>query len=82
VTDKASVRVLLSFLAYVGTLVLTTGVAFVVVIVLAGPHAGLLPHWLEVVVFCIGWAAIIVVPAFAAWKVWRRLDASRQSHDH
>jgi hypothetical protein len=77
----APVRILVSFVAYVVTLVLIAGVSFVVVIVLAGPHAGLLPHWLEVVVFCIGWAAIFVVPVLAARKVWRRLGASTQSHD-
>ena len=65
-------RALLSLVAYVISLILTAGISFVVVIFLAGPHAGLLPHWLEVVVLCLGWLAILVVPFLAARKVWRR----------
>jgi hypothetical protein len=70
------VRVLLTLVAYVTSLILIAGVSFVVVIFLAGPHAGLLPHWLEVVVLCLGWLAILVVPVLAAAKVWRRLGAT------
>jgi hypothetical protein len=70
------VRVLLTLVAYVTSLILIAGVSFVVVIFLAGPHAGLLPHWLEVVVLILGWLAILVVPVLAAAKVWRRLGAT------
>jgi hypothetical protein len=70
------VRPLLTFVAYVISLILTAGISFVVVIFLAGPHAGLLPPWLEVVVLCLGWLAILVVPFLAAAKVWRRLGAT------
>jgi hypothetical protein len=70
------VRVLLTLVAYVTSLILIAGVSFVVVIFLAGPHAGLLPHGLEVVVLCLGWLAILVVPVLAAAKVWHRLGAT------
>ena len=66
-------RFLLTAGAYVGVLVATVVVAFVVVMVLAGPHAGLLPHSLEAVVLGLGWAAVLLLPAWAATFVWRRL---------
>ena len=58
---------------YLGSLVLVAAVSFVVVIFLAGPHAGLLPHFLEVAMLILGWLAVLVVPAVVAWKVWQRL---------
>ena len=57
---------------WLATLVLVTVVAFVAVIVLAGPHAGLLPQWAEAVVLGLGWLAVLVLPVLAARKVWRR----------
>jgi hypothetical protein len=42
---------------------------FFVVIFLAGPHAGLLPHALEVVVFVLGWLFVLVLPVLAARTV-------------
>lgn len=65
-------RVLLTAAAYLFTLVIVAAVVFVVVIVLAGPHAGLLPQWLEVVVIGAGWLLVLVVPVLAARWVWRR----------
>ena len=65
-------RVLLTIVTYLGTLAVVGVVAFFLVILLAGPHAGLLPHVLEVLVLVAGWLAVIGVPLWAAWAVWRR----------
>lgn len=54
-------------------------VAFVVVMVLAGPHAGLLPQPLEVVVLGLGWVSVLMVPVWAARSVWCRLGKSDRS---
>ena len=71
-------RVFLSLLAYIAALLLVAAVSFVVVIVLAGPHAGILPHWLEAVVLGLGWLAVLVVPFLAAHKVWHLAGRVRQ----
>lgn len=65
-------RILRTLVAWLVTLLLVAAVAFALVIVLAGPHAGLLPHWLEVVVLALGWLCVVVVPALVARRVWRR----------
>lgn len=52
-------RVLISIAAYISALIVISGISFVVVIVLAGPHAGLLPRWLEAVVLFLGWAVVL-----------------------
>ena len=65
-------KLLLTVAAYLGALVAVAFVAFFVVIFLAGPHAGLLPHALESVVLILGWLAVLVLPVWAAWVVWRR----------
>lgn len=65
-------KILATVLTYLVSLVVIAGVAFIVGIVLAGPHAGLLPYWLEVVVFGLGWLAILLLPVLLARKVWRR----------
>jgi hypothetical protein len=65
-------RLLLTIAAYLGALVAVAVVAFFVVIFLAGPHAGLLPHALEAVVLILGWLSVLVLPVWAAWTVWRR----------
>lgn len=68
--------------AYVVTLVLLAGACFVLVLVLAGPHAGLLPRALEVAVLVAGWAVVLVVPALVARRVWRRRDAGSARRRH
>lgn len=67
------VRWLAAIGTYLGSLVVVAALSFIVVIFLAGPHAGLLPHFLEIVVLVLGWLAVLVLPFLAAWKVWRRL---------
>lgn len=67
--------IVLSALAYLAALALVAVLTFFAVIFLAGPHAGLLPHWLEVVVFAAALLIVLVLPALAARWVWRRLAA-------
>jgi hypothetical protein len=63
-------RILLTCAAYLISLLLVSAISFFVVIILAGPHAGLLPAWLEMVVLFLGWLAVIVIPIMAAIRVW------------
>lgn len=72
-------RILLTLAAYIAALLVVAAVAFVVVLVLAGPHAGLLPHALEVAVLILGWLSIAVVPVWVAWIVWRRTGRTAPS---
>lgn len=65
-------RLLLTIATYLGALLAVAVAAFCVVIFLAGPHAGLLPHTLEVVVLLLGWLSVLVLPVWAAWAVWCR----------
>lgn len=65
-------RLLLAVVTYFGVLVFVAVIAFFLVIFLAGPHAGLLPHTLEVIVIVLSWLSVIVLPVWAAWMVWRR----------
>ena len=70
-------KILATFLTYLLALVVVACIAFVVVIVLAGPHSGLLPSWLEAVVGAAGWLAVLVLPVILAHKVWRRFSRSQ-----
>lgn len=72
-------RLLLTIGAYLATLAVVAAAAFVAVIVLAGPHGGLLPRALEGAVLVLGWLALLLVPAWVAWTVWRR---GRPTHPH
>ena len=65
-------KLLLTIATYLGSLVAVALVAFFMVIFLAGPHAGLLPHALEAVVLILGWLSVLVLPVWAAWVVWHR----------
>ena len=71
------VRIVLSLIAYLVVLAAVAVFAFFAVIVLAGPHAGLLPAWLEAVVLGLGWLAVLLLPVLAARAVWRRLGRPR-----
>lgn len=66
-------RVLLTAAAYLASLALVAVAAFFVVIFLAGPHGGFLPGSLAPVVLALGWLTVLVVPAWLAHQVWRRL---------
>ena len=69
---KRSVKILITALVYLASLMVVAGCSFVVVLLLAGPHAGLLPYWLEGVALGLGWFAVLVLPILAARKTWRR----------
>jgi hypothetical protein len=71
---EPQVKILATILTYVIAFVLIACSALIVVIVLAGPHAGLLPYWLEVVVVVSGLLATLILPALLARKVWRRFN--------
>lgn len=66
-------KVLLTAVASLISLVITAGVALACVLVLAGPHSDILPTWLQVVVFILGWVAVIGVPVGVGRFTWRRL---------
>lgn len=66
-------RVLLTLAAYAVSLAVVAVVTLFAVIVLAGPHAGLLPGWLEGVVLALGWVTVLALPVALAGRVWRRL---------
>ena len=70
-------RRLLAFLTYLMALPVVAGMAFLVVLFLAGPHAGLLSSWLEGMVLAAGWLAVAVLPFLTARWVWLR-TAPRQ----
>lgn len=59
--------------AYLFALAVTGPLAFFAVQILAGPHGGLLPHSLEGPVLALGWLAVLLLPAWVAYRVWRRV---------
>lgn len=63
--------------SYLFALAVTVPVAFFAVIILAGPHSGLLPSWLEAIVLALGWLAVLVVPVLVARRVWLRVPQVR-----
>jgi hypothetical protein len=73
------IRVILTILTYIVTLVPVAIAAFFIVIFLAGPHAGILPSWLESVVLILAWLVVFVVPGLVAHGVWRRWKPSKTS---
>ena len=70
-------RLLLTILVYLLSLVVTGALAFIFVLVLAGPHAGIFPSWIEAVILGLGWLAVLLVPVWVALLVWRRVGKSR-----
>jgi len=66
-------RPLATAIAYLAALAVVAITTFVLVLFVAGPHAGLLPHWAEAVVLGAGWLIVFVVPVYVARTVWRRL---------
>lgn len=66
-------RALLVFVAWLVSLGLVAVAAFLAVLLLAGPHGGLLPGRFEPVVPWVGWGLVLVLPLLAARWTWRRL---------
>jgi uncharacterized membrane protein len=65
-------RWLLTSLAWLVATAVLLPICFFAVIVLAGPHGGMLPRVLESPVFVACWLVLLVVPVLAARAVWRR----------
>jgi hypothetical protein len=65
-------RVFWTIAAYVLSLCIVTPVAFLIVLFLAGPHAGLLPGFLEAVILVAGWVSVLLLPIWVARRIWRR----------
>lgn len=70
-------RYALTVLAYLASLAVVGVISFFIVILLAGPHAGILPQPLEVVVLIAGWVVVLAAPVFAARVVWKRVGKGR-----
>ena len=59
--------------AYLLTLGVVVPLAFFTVLILAGPHGGLLPGGLQAPVLALGWLAVLVLPVLVARRVWLRV---------
>ncbi len=70
-------RILGTCVAFLIAFAVTAVVAFVVMLVLAGPHSGLLPSSLETATLVLGWLAVGIVPILAGRWAWRRLAPPR-----
>jgi hypothetical protein len=57
-----------AFLVTLGAVAVTT---LLIVIVLAGPHSDILPMPLQILLYLLAWAAVLVVPVLAARAAWR-----------
>lgn len=68
-------RGFLTGLTYIVSLLVVAALSLGIVLLVAGPHSGLLPGWLEGVVLALGWVAIFLVPMLPTRWVWRRLGA-------
>jgi hypothetical protein len=65
-------HVLWTIVAYVLSLCIVAPVVFLIVLFLAGPHAGLLPEFVEALILVAGWLSVLLLPIWVARKVWRR----------
>jgi len=72
------IRLVLALLTYAfGAAALATAL-FIPVLMVAGPHAGLLPGWAGPIVLALAWAVILLLPMLPTLWVWRHLGrASR-----
>jgi hypothetical protein len=77
---NAPIRLLIAVATYLVTVTVVAVVTFFLVILLAGPHGGLLPRALEGVVLIVGWSLVLVLPFLAAWAMWRRLGKTVPSN--
>lgn len=65
-------KILIAALSYILSVAVIGAVTFVLVLLIAGPHAGLLPAWLEPVVLAFGWLVVLIAPVLVTRKIWRR----------
>ena len=73
-------RLILTISTYLATLVAVAVATFFAVILLAGPHGGLLPRSLEGVVLILGWLLVLILPFWPARTVWRHLGKTVPSN--
>ena len=72
-------RQILAAGVWLATLLVVAVIALVLVLFVAGPHSGLLPQPLEVLVIIVAWAAVLVLPILASRAVLRRFDRTRSA---
>jgi hypothetical protein len=66
-------HILWTLLAYIASLTVIAPLTLVVVLLLVGPHTGVLPMFLERPVLLIGCLVVLLLPLWIAYKVWKRL---------
>lgn len=66
-------RVIIVIFSYLIALSFIAIATFVIVWFFAGPHAGILPSWLEKAVLAFGWWIVFLLPILIAFKVWQHL---------
>jgi hypothetical protein len=64
-----------SIATFIASLLLCALVAFYIVLFLAGPHAGIVPAWVQKIILLLGWIFTIAVPVFIARKVFVNVKA-------
>lgn len=74
-------RTCLTILAYIASLIVVGALALVLVLILAGPHADILPGWLAPVVLLFGWLLVFALPLLIARKVWQRLAGTAKARE-
>jgi hypothetical protein len=70
-------RVFGTCVVFLLALAVTAAVAFFAVLMLAGPHGGVLPSSLHAATLVLGWSVVAIVPIFAGRWAWRRLAPPR-----
>lgn len=70
-------RWIVTALVWCLAVVVVGAAAFFVVLLLAGPHAGLVPPFVETVILAFGWLTVLVLPLLAARAAWRRFPPLR-----
>jgi hypothetical protein len=65
-------RIVVAFLACAASFAATAVVAFFAVLVLAGPHGGLLPRSLHGAALALAWLVVLALPACMTVWTWRR----------
>lgn len=72
-------KLFLTVLVYLMTLIVVAVASFYLVIILAGPHGGLLPSSFGTVVLVLGWLLVLGLPILAARWIRRRLNERKVS---
>ena len=65
-------RIVVTLLAFATSFAATAAVALFAVLLLAGPHGGLLPRSLHGAALALGWLVVLALPSWVATWTWRR----------